>query len=66
MQVNFFYEIQVRDEIYLTWKIESNLRNCNFYDFEILANIVEIWCTWKKPDIQYLRNKARVIVFVEE
>ena len=36
MQVNFFYEIKVRDEIYLTWKIVSNLRNCNFYDSETL------------------------------
>ena len=32
----------------------SNLRDCNFHDFDTLANVAENGCTWKKPDIRYL------------
>ena len=29
----------------------SNLGECIFHDFDILANIAENGCTWKNPDI---------------
>ena len=32
----------------------SNLRECIFHDFDVLANIAENGCTRKKPDIQYM------------
>ena len=37
-------------------EIVSNLRECIFHDFGILANIAEYGCTQKKLDIRYINQ----------
>ena len=51
-----FHEIQIRVDIFLICKIESNSANCKFLDFDILAKIEENGCTRKKIDIRYVMD----------
>ena len=60
---SIFHEMKGRDLIYFIWKNLSNLRDCNFHDFDTLANIAENGCTRKKPDIRYFKNMGMYVLF---